>query len=196
VILVTQTPDYLLPASSCTIQGRLRLANTCAAFDVNLGCSGYVYGLWLAAGLIASKAVGRVLLLAGDTISKIVSPSDRSVALLFGDAGSATALEYDSDAPPMDLFWGLTAKATITLSCAPAVSNPPASRPGQLSDERRRKSRVHSQRSAQLLRVVLDAAGWDVQTPDAYVLHQANRLILNSIIDGANLDQVEGSNDP
>jgi len=90
LIFISQTPDYILPATSCVLQERLGLAKTCAAFDVNLGCSGYVYGLWMAAGLVSSGLVKRVLLLVGDTISKITSEEDRSVAMLFGDAGSAT----------------------------------------------------------------------------------------------------------
>lgn len=66
LILVTQSPDFDLPATACRLQETLGLSRHCAAFDVNQGCSGYVYGLWMAAGLIASGACSRVLLLAGD----------------------------------------------------------------------------------------------------------------------------------
>lgn len=93
LILVTQTPDYVMPSTSCIIQQRLGIPNTCAAFDVGLGCSAYVYGLWLANSLIASGGCRRVLLMTGETPSKFVDPKDRTTALLFGDAGSATALE-------------------------------------------------------------------------------------------------------
>jgi 3-oxoacyl-[acyl-carrier-protein] synthase-3 len=93
VILVTQTPDYVMPSTSCVIQRRLGIPDTCAAFDVGLGCSAYVYGLWLANSLLASGGCRRVLLLTGETPSKFVDPKDRTTALLFGDAGSATALE-------------------------------------------------------------------------------------------------------
>src|SRR4051812_24989763 len=98
LIFVSQTPDYLLPATSCSLHGRLGLPKRCAALDVNLGCSGYVYGLWLASQFIAAGSARTVLLLVGDTISRIVSPEDRSVAMLFGDAGSATLLEQDPSA--------------------------------------------------------------------------------------------------
>lgn len=94
LIFVSQTPDYRLPATACVLQGRLGLDVACAAFDVNLGCSGYTYGLWLASSLIKAGS-SRVLLLAGDTISRTVSPSDRATAMLFGDAGTATAIESD-----------------------------------------------------------------------------------------------------
>lgn len=93
IIFVSQTPDYRLPATSSILQHRLGLSAECNAFDVNQGCSGYIYGLWLASNLIASGASNRVLLLVGDTISKLVSPKDQSTSLLFGDAGTATVLE-------------------------------------------------------------------------------------------------------
>ena len=92
VILMTQTPNQLLPATACRVQHQLGLTKSTFAFDVNLGCSAYPYGLWLAGSLFSSGAK-RILLLAGDTISHIVDPSDRATALLFGDAGTATALE-------------------------------------------------------------------------------------------------------
>lgn len=90
VIMVTQTPDYFQPATACVLHGKLGLKEDCAAFDVNLGCSGYVYGLWLAAMMIESGGCQNVLVLAGDTISRCVNPRDRALAPLFGDAGSAT----------------------------------------------------------------------------------------------------------
>ena len=99
LILVTQTQDYVMPSTSCILQHRLGLPETCAAFDVNLGCSAYVYGMWLANSLLQSKACRRILLLTGETPSKFVDPKDRTTALLFGDAGSATALEASGDAP-------------------------------------------------------------------------------------------------
>ena len=95
LFFVTQTPDYRLPATACALQGRLGLGKHVIAFDVNLGCSGYPYGLWLAMTTVASGAARRVLLLVGDTITKTVDPEDRSTAMLFGDAGTATAIEID-----------------------------------------------------------------------------------------------------
>lgn len=96
LFFVTQTPDYRLPATACALQGRLGLGSQVIAFDVNLGCSGYPYGLWLAMTTVASGAARRVLLLVGDTITKTVDAEDRSTAMLFGDAGTATAIEVDA----------------------------------------------------------------------------------------------------
>lgn len=93
LIMVTQTPDYFQPSTAAYLHGALNLAENCAAFDVNLGCSGYVYGLWLAFMMVEAGSCEKVLLLAGDTMSKCVNPNDKSVAALFGDAGSATLIE-------------------------------------------------------------------------------------------------------
>lgn len=86
IVFVTQTPDVRMPATACKLAGDLNM--NCAAFDVNLACSGYVYGLWL-----AHKIGGRVLLIAGDTVSRMCDPADKSTYPLFGDAVTATAIE-------------------------------------------------------------------------------------------------------
>lgn len=94
LIFVSQTSDYILPATACVLQNRLNLKSSCIAFDINMGCSGYVYGLYVASQLIKKGGPGRVLLLVGDTCTKFVSPGDKSTCFLFGDAGTATVLEY------------------------------------------------------------------------------------------------------
>lgn len=93
LILITQTPDYAVPATACVLQYRLGLSEDCIAFDINLGCSAYVYGLWQAAAMISTQNINRVLLLVGDTINFGINPVDTATAMLFGDGGSATALE-------------------------------------------------------------------------------------------------------
>jgi 3-oxoacyl-[acyl-carrier-protein] synthase-3 len=93
VVQVTQTPDYYLPSTSCVLHKRLGLSDGCAAFDVGLGCSGHPYGLWLGHMMIACGGLRRVLVLHGETPSKFTHETDRATSLLFGDAGSATALE-------------------------------------------------------------------------------------------------------
>ncbi|WP_294191653.1 ketoacyl-ACP synthase III [uncultured Cloacibacillus sp.] len=92
VICVTQTPDCLLPNNSTYAQQRLGLPLSVSAFDINLACSGYIYGLW-AAALTAQSLSKPVLLLDGDTHSHFVSTKDRATAVLFGDAGTATIIE-------------------------------------------------------------------------------------------------------
>lgn len=96
IILVTQTPDYISPASAQIIQKELGLSKSCAAFDVTQGCTGYVYGLWLASSLIESRASKRILLCSGDVV--VIDPDlDQKGALLFSDAGCATILEYSDE---------------------------------------------------------------------------------------------------
>ena len=92
LIFCTQSPDYLLPTTACLLHEKLGLKKQCAAFDINLGCSQYVYGLSVANGMIVSGAASLALLLTGDTMARTVHPMDRSVAPLMGDAGSATLL--------------------------------------------------------------------------------------------------------
>ncbi|WP_419393377.1 ketoacyl-ACP synthase III [Cytobacillus praedii] len=103
ILYCTQSPDYLLPTTACMIQNRLGIKTSAGALDFNLGCSGYVYGLSMAKGLIESGQVKNVLLLTGETYSKYINAKDRSVELLFGDAGSATFLEY-SEIKGIDSF--------------------------------------------------------------------------------------------
>lgn len=93
LVFVTQTPDHFQPSNAAILHGRLGLSKNCASFDVNLGCSGYVYGLWLAHMMVASGSCTKVLLIAGDTLSKCVNHRDRATAPLFGDAASATLIE-------------------------------------------------------------------------------------------------------
>jgi 3-oxoacyl-[acyl-carrier-protein] synthase III len=93
LILITQTPDYAVPATACVLQHRLELAEDCVAFDINLGCSAYVYGVWLAATMISTQNFNRVLLLVGDTSNFGINQNDSATAMIFGDGGTATALE-------------------------------------------------------------------------------------------------------
>jgi 3-oxoacyl-[acyl-carrier-protein] synthase-3 len=96
LIFVSQTPDFILPATSNLLQNRLGLSNDCFCLDVSLGCSGYVYGMSLISNLLQNPSFKKGLLLVGDTITKLTSPRDKSVFPLFGDAGSATAVEFNS----------------------------------------------------------------------------------------------------
>lgn len=98
LIFVTQSPDYVLPATSCILQKRLALNEECYTLDISLGCSGWVYGLSVIASLMSSGNIKKGLLLVGDTISKLNSPKDKSTWPLFGDAGTATALEFSNNA--------------------------------------------------------------------------------------------------
>ena len=97
VLLCTQSPDYFLPTTACTLQHRLGISTSAGALDFNLGCSGFVYGLGLAQGLIETGQARRVLLLTAETYSKFIHPADRSVRTIFGDASAATLVSAVAD---------------------------------------------------------------------------------------------------
>lgn len=96
ILLCTQSPDYFLPTSACILQDRLGLSNTCGALDFNLGCSGYIYGLALAKGLLASKVATNILFVVSETYSKHLHPKDKVNRAIFGDAAVATLISSDS----------------------------------------------------------------------------------------------------
>jgi len=96
LILVTQTPDYILPSTANILQDKLKLPKGCVALQVNLGCSGYVYGLWLASELIGNATCKKMLVVVGDTLTKTISDKDKSV-IMISDCVSATAVEYAED---------------------------------------------------------------------------------------------------
>jgi 3-oxoacyl-[acyl-carrier-protein] synthase-3 len=105
VLLCTQSPDYFLPTTACLIQDRLGIPTSAGALDFNLGCSGFVYGLGLAQGLIESGQAANVLLLTAETYSKFIHPRDRSVRTIFGDAAAATLVSaVEADAPLIGPF--------------------------------------------------------------------------------------------
>lgn len=106
LIFISHSPDYLLPPSAAVQQHALGLASTCVALDMNVGCAGFVAGLWAGAGLISAGACSKFLLLMGDTPNRFLDPANRVTLPVFGDAGSAALLEYRKDAPPMSFLLG------------------------------------------------------------------------------------------
>lgn len=95
VLLCTQSPDYFLPSSACILQDRLGLSKNCGAFDFNLGCSGYEYGLAVAKGLIISGIAHNILLLTSETYTKYLHPQDKGNRTIFGDGASATLVSTE-----------------------------------------------------------------------------------------------------
>ena len=115
VLFCTQSPDYFLPTSACIIQNRLGLPTTCGALDFNLGCSGYIYGLSLAKGLILGGIANNVLLLTGETYSKYLHPKDKGNRTIFGDAGSATLISTEGFAEIGNFSLGTDGKGAENL---------------------------------------------------------------------------------
>jgi 3-oxoacyl-[acyl-carrier-protein] synthase III len=195
VILVTQTPDYVLPATACGLQHRLGLSKNCAAFDINLGCSGYVYGIWIAGSLLVAGGARRILLLTGDTASRTVSTEDRSTALLFGDAGTATALEAGTGSPIFFDFGTDGAGRDHLIIPAGGYRQPRS--PETSMRSLREDGNVRSDDDVYMngaeifaftlrevprsVKNVMESSGWTVDQVDAFVLHQANQFMLEHV---------------
>jgi len=98
LIFVAHSTDYRRPATACVLHKRLQLNKNCAAFDIGLGCSAFVYGLQVTCSMMQSSNIKKALFLTGETLTKMVNPKDKSVSMLFGDGGSAVLLEKKEDA--------------------------------------------------------------------------------------------------
>jgi len=96
LVFISQTPDYRMPATSILLQHRLGLPQSCVAFDINLGCAAFCYGLSVVYGMMQGSGIRKALLLDGETRSKVYSPKDRRSAFIFGDAGVAALIEKDA----------------------------------------------------------------------------------------------------
>ena len=97
MIFVTQSPDYRRPASACVLQKRLGLSIDCAAMDIGLGCSGFIYGHQTITSMMQTTDAQYALLILGETASKLVNPHDKSIAMMYGDAGAAILYQRDKD---------------------------------------------------------------------------------------------------
>lgn len=115
MMLCTQTPDYPLPTTACLMQDRLGLNTHCGAMDFNLGCSGFVYGLSLAQGLIASGQAKRILLVTAETYSKYITTDDRSLRTIFSDAAAATLVESTDEQNLAGFEFGTDGSGADTL---------------------------------------------------------------------------------
>lgn len=203
LICVTQTPDYSQPCNAAVLHGRLGLPQTCAALDVNLGCSGYVYGLWLAHMMVESGGCDTVLLLAGDTISRLVHPRDRAVAPLFGDGGSATLIASASAGAPawFSLETDGTGRDALIVPAGGFRTPSSAATQSEVTDESGncRTAEHLFMDGAEVfnfsikvepaaVQEIADYAKIDLNTIDHFVFHQANRYILTNIAKRLKLD--------
>ena len=125
VLLCTQSPDYFLPSSSCIIQHKLGLSTKCGAFDFNLGCSGYEYGLAIAKGFIAGGIAKNVLLLTAETYTKYIHPEDKGNQTIFGDAATATLVSTDGFAEIGEFELGTDGSGADTLMVSTGASRNP-----------------------------------------------------------------------
>ena len=199
VLFCTQSPDYFLPASACLIQEKLGLPRSCGAIDFNQGCSGYVYGLSLAKGLIESGQVKRLLLLTGDTYTKYIHPLDRSVCTLFGDGATATLVEareqgagglgafvFGTDGRGADKLivpaGAFRSPKTAATSVEETDADGNVRSPENLYMNGRDVFRFAISTVPRSFRGLLEAAGWTADDVDFLLLHQANRFMLDELV--------------
>ncbi len=190
LLFCTQTPDYPLPTTACLMQSRLGLSTTCGALDFNLGCSGYVYGLALADGLIRGGSVGRVLLITAETYTKYIHPTDRSLRTIFGDGAAATLIEA-SDTPSLQAFnYGTDGEGANTLLATEGGARPPEDA-HQPRHRKRWPSALYMDGPSlitfsvvevpKLVDKVLKTASADRESVDFFILHQATKKLMLEI---------------
>lgn len=125
ILLCTQSPDYFLPSSACIIQDKVGIPTSCGAFDFNLGCSGYVYGLAVAKGLIMGGIAKNVLLLTAETYTKYLHDRDKGNKTIFGDAATATIVSTDGFAEIGDFVLGTNGAGAENLIVRTGASRNP-----------------------------------------------------------------------
>ena len=199
LLLCTQSPDYFLPTTACLLQDRLGIPETAGALDFNLGCSGFVYGLGLAQGLIRTAQASRVLLITAETYSKFIHPRDKSVRTLFGDAAAATLVESwsgEEDAAPAPFVFGTNGKGGINLIVPAGGFRTPSTPESALAviDENGnwRSQDNLFMNGAEIFNFTLSAipdcvrrllarANRKIEDIDLFVFHQANQYMLEHL---------------
>jgi len=192
VILCTQSPDYFMPSTSCILQDRLGLRKDIGAFDINLGCSGYVYGLAVAKGLIAGGIAENVLLLTSETYNKYLHPRDKGNRTIFGDAATATIVSTDGFAEIGDFELGTDGKGAENLIVKSGASRMPERQNDLVFDKNGNPVSsdhlymngaqifVFTQRVVpKVIEAVLAKGQLKQDDIDLFVLHQANRYMLD-----------------
>jgi 3-oxoacyl-[acyl-carrier-protein] synthase-3 len=194
VIFVTQTPDHAQPNNASLLHGRLGLSKSAPAFELSMGCSGWVHGLQQAALLCAHGGAARVLLCAGDTLSRLTNPGDRSIEPIFGDAGSATIVEKTGRSAPLHFVLGADGTGAEAILVKQGGARQPAGPLVERTDAD--GNRMHDANLAMngadvfsftlrevpgAIETVMRHAGFVPATTDALVLHQANAFILSAL---------------
>lgn len=182
VIYVTQSPDYRSPATACVMQHRLGLSSDCVAFDLNMGCSGFVCGLNAAAGLLSSSSANKALLLCGDLTGQdmdrdSVSDSDY---YLFGDAGAAILLEKAEDAEQLMILSATDGSGLDVLSSPGGLWRHPKWRYGNAMDGVE-VFNFAINRAPEMLKAYMEAMQTTPGDYDRLVLHQANLYIMKQV---------------
>lgn len=183
LVFVSQTFDYYNPATSCVLQARLGLSKECVCFDISFGCSGYINGIFQAASLISSGACHKVLVLAGDTNSKMADKEEKSSYMVFGDAGSATIVSEGEGSLGFHIMTnGYDYQTVINTEsgfrCWPENKVPGYKTPSGNMNGDDVFSFIVSV-GPKTIKSVLELVGWDKDEVDFYGLHQATKITVD-----------------
>ena len=193
VLFCTQSPDYLLPTSACLLQSRLGLKTSIGALDFNLGCSGYVYGLALAKGLINSGVCKNILLVTGETYSKFIAEDDISNRSIFGDAGTATIVTYSDEDQLGEFIFG-----TDGIGAENLIVNGLSARNSYILKDVDRPTLYMNgpeifnftiETIPPLIQQVISKNKLQLSEIDYFIFHQANKYILEFLISEIGLDK-------
>lgn len=204
LIFISQTGDYRMPATSVLLQDRLSLPNSTIAFDINLGCSAFIYGLTVAFSMMKNTGLRKALILDGETRSKVYSPKDRRSAFLFGDGGVAALVERDekfgasyfslnSDGSRGDLI-KINGGGYRMPSSAETIKEKVVDEYGNIrSDEQGYMNggdvfNFVIREIPKDMKNLIAFSGQDIQTLDYYVFHQANNFINSYLAKKLKLD--------
>lgn len=194
LLLCTQSPDYFLPSTACVLQDRLDIPTSAGAFDYNLGCSGCVYGMALAKGLIAAGIAKNVLLLTAETYNKYLHPSDKSNRSIFGDGAAACLISTEGFAGIGEFVLGTDGSGANNLIVKTGASKYKPSTGYKVEDEEGHlwyDDYLYMNGGAifnftldavpQMMAQVLEKNKIQKDAVDYYVFHQANKFMLNTI---------------
>jgi len=192
ILLCTQSPDYFLPTSSCLIQDKLGLRTNIGAFDYNLGCSGYVYGLSIAKGLILGGIAKNILLLTAETYTKYLHPKDKSNRTIFADAATASIISDNGFMEIGNFSLGTDGKGANNLIVKVGASRNPKTKNDLVFDESNNPissdflymngSEIFNFTAEAvpiLVRDVLKKNQLTQNEVDLFVFHQANKYMIN-----------------
>lgn len=194
VILCTQSPDYFLPSTACILQDRLGIPTSAGAFDYNLGCSGCVYGMAIAKGLVSAGIAKNVLLLTAETYNKYLHPTDKSNRSIFGDGAAACLISTDGFAEIGEFELGTDGSGANNLIVKTGAARQKSETGKFVEDEEGHlwyDDYLYMNGGA-IFNFTLDAVpammsqilrknGLEKDEIDYYVFHQANRFMLNTI---------------
>lgn len=200
ILFCTQSPDYKLPTSACIIQKRLGLPSRIGAFDFNLGCSGYIYGLAIAKGLISANIASNILLLTGETYNKYIHESDKGNRSLFGDGAAATIVSTTGWAEIQEFELGTDGQGFENLIVKTGGARHPKAS-GQISFDEGgylQASDYLYMNGSEIFNFTLEAVPPLINAVilknqlskdeiDYYIFHQANKFMLNTLRKVCNL---------